>query len=97
MTQKQMFCLSVQQCRILEARIKNRDPLPSQMLAQENAALNAQISELEKRIFEILSDQGFITSDEQARTKIEPARTRAYDFLKTLKVDPKLWQDLASL
>ena len=97
MTKKQEFVLALQQFRILEARIRNRDLGPDEKLAQENSRLLNRITEVENQLFLVLAKEGLALPEDLERARLDKVRNHALDFLKTLKVDPKLWQDLASL
>ncbi|NDD90610.1 hypothetical protein EBZ37_00775 [bacterium] len=97
MTKKQEFVLALQQFRILEARIRNRDLGPAEKLAQENSRLLNRIAEVESQLFSVLAKEGLALPEDLERARLDKVRNHALDFLKTLKVDPKLWQDLASL
>jgi len=95
-TCKQAFADALQECWILEARIRNRDPGPARQLEQANQALRVRIEELETNLFRILGAEGVCLQKEEEACRLEVVRRQTLEFMKTLKVDPKLWQDLAS-
>jgi len=82
--------------KVAEARIRNRDPAPLRRIRDENAALSLQIQELELQLFARLESDGVLIDGDADRERVETVRTKSLEYLKKLKVDPELWQNLAS-
>ncbi len=82
--------------KVAEARIRNRDPAPLLRIRDENAAIALQIQELELRLFARLETDGILVDGDADRQRVEALRTKSLEYLKKLKVDPELWQNLAS-
>jgi hypothetical protein len=75
--------------KVANARLRNRDPAPLKRISEENADLSRRLEAAEHRLFPLLETDARHSDDELLRRK-------ALEFIQTFKVDPELWQSLAS-
>jgi hypothetical protein len=86
---QEKFLAAWNDLRVADARLRNRDPAPLSRIREENAELARRIEEAERRLFPLLESDARHPDDELLRLK-------TLEFIQTLKVDPELWQSLAS-
>jgi hypothetical protein len=93
---QQAFRAAWSELKVAEARIRNRDPAPLRRIREENESLANQIRELELQLFSRLEKDGILVGGDADRERLEALRTKSLEYLRNLKVDPELWQNLAS-
>jgi len=88
---QEKFLAAWNELKVADARLRNRDPAPLNRIREENAELARRIAEAEHRLFPLLEADARHGDGDS-----EFLRLKTLEFIQTLKVDPELWQSLAS-
>lgn len=82
--------------KILEGRLKNRNPVALEQSKKENEALKVKIQNLEKAFFVLLSGTTQPKKEDEQKLGTEALRLAAVDYFKASNTNIDLWKNIES-